>query len=576
MTMTVLRVAALAIAILAVVDPAVTSSRASRPLVAVVASDLSRDSALSERVARDLGRQFAVVRKPLSAATGTVIVGDALPDETSQMARTVMAVLPSRQRPPLMISDVRAPAASPVSARIPVDVRAEVVGAQGRRVLFELMDGNVLVDRQAPLVLNDEETSVHARMSYASAVAGPSLLTLKAAFDGDGMRDSASVVVNARDDHFDVLFFDPRTSWLSTFVRRVVEGDPRFAVSHRVVTSRGLANTGGAAPTSLRNAQALSEYETIVVGAPEQLTEADVAGLEDFMRRRAGRVVLLMERVTPAPIDRLTGVSAWRAVQLPKAGELRRLQAREIAWPSTTPAGAAVVAESVARDSTRRAVIWSVPVGAGRLLVSGALDAWHYRDPATSNFDQFWTTTIAELSAGVPGEIDVAVTRRLVAPGESVAINATVVATALSQNSDRSAEVSAALVKGTDSTFVRLWPTAMPGTFAGSIAAPRDPGTYQLIVSSVSARTVTPIVVDHAARTPARDDHELVEMFAASRGGTAVPESRLRELPSLLSAALPAVSRVETWHPMRSAWWIVPFALLLGAEWWWRRRRGQA
>jgi hypothetical protein len=573
--MTVLRVAALAIAMLAVVDPAVTSSRGSRPLVAVVVIDPARDSALSERVARGLGRQFAVVRKPFSAATGTVIVGDALPDEASPMARTVMAVLPSRQRPPLMISDVRAPAVSPVSARIPVDVKAEVVGALGRRVTFELMDGNVLADRQTPDILNDE-TSVLARMSYASAVAGPSLLTVQVALDGDGTRDSAFVVVNARDDRFDVLFFDPRASWLSTFVRRVVEGDPRFAVSHRVVTSRGLANTGGAAPTSLRNAQALSEYETIVVGAPEQLTEADVAGLEDFMRRRAGRVVLLMDRVTPAPIDRLTGVSAWRAVQLPKAGELRQLQAREIAWPGTTPAGAAVVAESVARDSTRRAVIWSVPVGAGRLLVSGALDAWHYRDPATSNFEQFWTNTVAELSAGVPDAIDVAVARGVVTPGESVGINATVVATALSQNSDRSAEVSAALVKGTDSTFVRLWPTAMPGTFAASIAAPRDPGTYQLIVSSVSARTVTPIVVDHTARTPARDDHDLVEMFAASRGGSAVPESRLMELPSLLSAALPAVSRVETWHPMRSAWWIVPFALLLGAEWWWRRRRGQA
>ena len=82
------------------------------------------------------------------------------------------------------------------------------------------------------------------------------------------------------------------------------------------------------------------------------------------------------------------------------------------------------------------------------------------------------------------------------------------------------------------------------------------------------------MIVDPAARTPARDEHELVETFAASRRGLLMPESRLRELPSLLSAALPAVSRVETWHPMRTAWWIVPFALLLGAEWWWRRRRG--
>ena len=47
MNITVLRAAALAIAVLAIVDPAVTSPRTSRPLVAVVASDSARDAALS-------------------------------------------------------------------------------------------------------------------------------------------------------------------------------------------------------------------------------------------------------------------------------------------------------------------------------------------------------------------------------------------------------------------------------------------------------------------------------------------------------------------------------------------------
>jgi hypothetical protein len=36
------------------------------------------------------------------------------------------------------------------------------------------------------------------------------------------------------------------------------------------------------------------------------------------------------------------------------------------------------------------------------------------------------------------------------------------------------------------------------------------------------------------------------------------------------------VPRAETWHPMRSAWWIIPFALALSGEWWLRRRRGLA
>ena len=566
---------AFAIAVLAVADPAVTSSRSSRPLVAVVASDPTRDAVLSAGVARELGDRFTVVRQPLSSAAGTVLAGAALPDETSRLTSVIMAVLPARQSPAVTILGVRAPSASPVNARVPVEVRVAALGARDRRLTIELLDGNVLVDRDTQSVRTDDAL-LAATLDYAPAVVGASSLLVRAAIDNAIATDTASIVVDARDSRFDVLFFDPRASWLSTFVRRAVESDPRFAVSHRVVTSRGLANTGGAAPPSLRDASALANFATIVVSAPEQLTEADVAGLDAFMRTRAGRVVLLMDRRSPAPIDRLTGVSDWRAVQLPKVGELGELRAREIAWPAAVPAGAAVLVANVARDSTRRAVIWSVPVGAGRLLVSGALDAWHYRDPASSQFDQFWTNTIAELSAEAPGALDIEVSLRSVAPGESIAITLTVLATALSSSTDRSAAVSAALVSGTESTLVRLWPSAMPGKFTGSIRAPRTRGTYQLIVSSGTARTTTTIVVDHAARTPTRDDHELVEMFAASRGGTAVPESRLRELPSLLSAALPAVSRVETWHPMRSAWWIVPFALLLGAEWWWRRRRGQA
>jgi hypothetical protein len=129
---------------------------------------------------------------------------------------------------------------------------------------------------------------------------------------------------------------------------------------------------------------------------------------------------------------------------------------------------------------------------------------------------------------------------------------------------------------GDDSSIVRLWPGITTGAFAGTFVAPRRPGTYRLIVSSGSGRAEAALVVDPATRTARRDERDIVAAFVSSRGGAAVQESRLNELPGALSAALQTVVRVETWHPMRSAWWIVPFALLLGAEWWWRRRRGQA
>lgn len=579
--MTALRVAALVIAVLAVLDPALTSARSARPLVAVVATDPAKDAALSDRVARELGRRFTVARGSLEGASGTVLVGDGMPDEWSQLKAPLMAVLPGSPIPSVRIAMLDAPAASPLNARVPVNAGVVVIGARGRRVDVQLKDGDVIVDRRSEIVASDSAL-LRVTLVNVPASEGTTPLRAVAMIDGTAITDSASTVVDARDLRYDVLFFDPRPSWLSTFVRRAVERDARFTVTHRAVTSRGVSNTAGAAPGSLRDEQALDGFRTIVVGAPEQLSESDAAGLDAYMRRRGGRVVLLMDRRGAGPVDRLTGVANWRASRLPVAVTLDHLggdgglRAQEIAWPITTPAGASLHAVSVGRDSSRRAVVWSVPVGAGRLLVSGALDAWHYRDRVTTGFDSFWTTMIAELGATAPPVVDVAVSQRSLAPGETGHVRVTVRDAMLSSRAERAASVTANLVTAGDSTMVRLWPEATPGAFVGTIVAPQRAGTYRLIVSTGSDRAETSLVVDPAARAPRRDDRNLVEAFVSSRGGSVVQETELSQLPGLLSAAFQTVSRVETWHPMRSAWWIVPFALLLGAEWWWRRRRGLA
>ena len=575
------RVAAFAIAILAVADPAVTSSRSSRPLIAIVAADRVKDAALSERVARELGRRFTVVHGPLEGASGTVLVGDAIPDESISLPRPVTAVLPAKPASSVRITTLDAPAGTPRDARVQVTASVLVTGARGHRINVELKEGDVVVDRRSETVDSDSAIS-RVGLFYVPTRAGAVLLRATALIDGTTITDSASTVVEARDQRFAVLFFDPRASWLSTFVRRAVEMDTRFTVSHRVMTSRGLSNTGGAAPVGLRDERNLAEFETIVVGAPEQLSEADVAGLEAFMRRRGGRVVLLMDRRSAGAVDRLTGVATWRASRLPVAVDLAPwsgsdgLRAQEIAWPVAIPPAAMLHAVAIGRDSSRRAVVWSVPVGAGRLLVSGALDAWHYRDRATSAFDSYWTATIAELSAASPAPLSVALAKRSMTPGETGRVHVVVREAMLANGTNRAAGVTAILVSGDDSSMVRLWPDITPGAFDGTFVAPRRPGTYRLIVSSRSDRAEATLVVDPATRMARRDERDLVAAFVSSRGGAVVEESRLNELPGVLSAAFQTRVRVETWHPMRSAWWIVPFALLLGAEWWWRRRRGQA
>jgi hypothetical protein len=181
---------------------------------------------------------------------------------------------------------------------------------------------------------------------------------------------------------------------------------------------------------------------------------------------------------------------------------------------------------------------------------------------------------MADLSASTPLRIEIAFPGRVLAPGQRATFRVILRDAALS--TERSVSIRAMLASGTDSTFVRLWPTAVRGTLEGTLIAPSGPGAYRLVASAGAAMESTSFVVDAVADAPALDDDETMSAFVSSRGGFIVDETRLRDLPGRLSAAFQPVSRVETWYPMRSAWWLIPFAVFLGAEWWWRRRRGLA
>ncbi len=82
-----------------------------------------------------------------------------------------------------------------------------------------------------------------------------------------------------------VLVFDARPSWSSTFVRRAIEDDPRFAVGYR--TRLAPALSAGTANGRL-DVAALDLASTAVIGGVDALTSSDVALLEQFVRVRGG------------------------------------------------------------------------------------------------------------------------------------------------------------------------------------------------------------------------------------------------------------------------------------------------
>jgi hypothetical protein len=286
-----------------------------------------------------------------------------------------------------------------------------------------------------------------------------------------------------------------------------------------------------------------------------------------------------MERRNPGPIDRLTSVRDWRTRRLGAVGTLApgmpTLRVRDVAWPARATTGMRRLG-AISVDSVSADVVWSIAVGPGQLVVSGALDAWVYRDGPTGDFDRYWTRIIAELSAGTPRAVDVSLTRRVVRPGDETTVRVSVGEAAFSPAGAAGATVTAWLRGSRDSTMIRLWPDGAPGRFTALVTAPRTPGSHEIVVSSGAQSTAVPLLVDPSVGADAPDDSRVTAAFVESRGGRALDARDVPSLPGILSAAFRPLPRVETWHPMRSPWWIVPFALALGAEWWWRRRRGLA
>ena len=120
-------------------------------------------------------------------------------------------------------------------------------------------------------------------------------------------------------------------------------------------------------------------------------------------------------------------------------------------------------------------VVVMSPHGAGRLIVSGALDTWRYRADHESAFDRFWRSAISGVALATPPAVDVEITPAVARPGESVRVAARVHRSALDAGATASLQVSARLESG---EAVRLWPDAEADVFAavirGRLARPAE------------------------------------------------------------------------------------------------------
>ena len=160
-----LRGVAFLIAIAAAIDPAVTSTRSSKPLISVVPSDVRRDSAAAARVGHALERTFTVIPAAFPA-DASVLVGDAPPSDIRELSSPVFAATATANGPTVMLESLHAPATAPYDARVVVTPTVYVAGARGRTVELTLRSGNLVVDRATRVASTDD-----ARVSAAARIA---------------------------------------------------------------------------------------------------------------------------------------------------------------------------------------------------------------------------------------------------------------------------------------------------------------------------------------------------------------------------------------------------------------------
>jgi hypothetical protein len=581
-----LRLVAVLIAIAGLADPAFTVMRpVKQPLAIVIVSDAANVggafAGAQQRLIGSLTDAFEISTRayslqqrssacPLVGACVIVSAGTA-PRRLTAGAIVLGAVQmnPSTTRG-IRIDGVEGPRNVHLNAQSSVRVRLRRDDS-ATRAAVQLYDSGVLIGEETisgpPRPSTDGEETV--TVTWVPMAPGPRRLeigavpldTATAVESTDStrhlVRETVDYGVDVKDTPQRVLAYQPEPSWLGTFVRRALEADSRFDVEALTQLAPGVMVSKG----QRRSLDELvTQVSTVIVSSVHSLRDSDVDRLDRFVRVRGGSLVLLPDRSVTGPVTRLMPADSTESAELsPVAVGL--LRASELlSFPS------ALVGTTVLEQAGGKAVIVSRATGRGRVIVSGAMDAWRYRDP---NFARFWTTLVADASAAAGEPLEVKLADPLLMPGEETEITVELHTDEVLPN-ELSAEGTVECPSGTRG--VRLWPGARRGSFRGTVA-PQGTGAcaVRVEVSGLAAGQARLLVASNVRRLPPGAS---LEAAIAAHHGIVVPigdEARLiqRARDHATSEQHPQSSR-----PMRSPWWILPFTACIGFEWWLRRRRG--
>jgi hypothetical protein len=575
---------AIAIAAAAILDPAVPLTARARPAIRVIGGPVDLTVTVTRQL-RDAG--FTVDGAQDEAAI--VLVGDG--EHSALSTVPVWALDTSPRAPNVRIVDAIGPAVRLPEQSLDLRVTVEARGLAGKSTDIVLEDAGIVVASASHGWKTDSERW-HAALRYLPSGVAAGQLRVRAieraeeTSRGDNAKD---IAVPPMRGPIRVLVAETGVTWPSMFVRRAVEGEPAFAVAALQRASTRLVTRAGGPPAGLTR-ETLTPFEAAVVGAPDNLTPAEVAALRWFVEQRGGVAVLIPDagsRARGSYRELLDGLVVEPRVLEPPAvlhafpgqgGEPgsetaeKGMKASELLVTRRPPAGSRTLATD-AGD----AVVFSARRGAGAVIFFGALDAWRYRAEDQGAFARFWRRAIAEDATAVPPFLEVSVEPALVAAGTRARVRARLRATELPTGAvplDIGPVTARAVSPGARLDVpIRLWPTAEPGVYEGEWR-PSAIGDYNIAATAGTRRGDAAATVAATVARGSTADPEGLALVARSSGGRVFPADRPAALVEAIKGAWPARPSTRTTRPMRSAWWVVPFAGLLCAEWALRRQRG--
>jgi hypothetical protein len=565
------RLFAIAIAIAAVIDPAVPVSRSARPALRV---DGASQVATALAAA---GFQVNTGAEPVAR----VVAGERIAS-SSALPLNSWVVDSSPLEPNVQIISARTAAVRLPGQALGVEAAFEGTGVAGRHTTFVLEDGGIAVARVEHQWKSGRERWI-ARFEYLAPAAGSGRLRVRAEpFDGESSAgdNAADLAVPPLRGPLRTLVVEAAVTWPALFVRRALEGEPAFAVSAVQRATKSIATRAGVPPSSLTRS-GLQPYEAVIVGGPGNLSAPDLEALRWFIQSRGGILVLVPDAFpgngdSPQFLSRLLGNGdsprfEARVLDSPvRVGP--DLQAAEFAIARSLPADVTAIAS----DPQGNVVIFARRVGAGAVIFSGALDAWRHRGGEDDGYARFWRRVIASAADTVPPGLAVETSPGIVRPGDRVTVTVRLRDTELPE-ADRidltGVRATAVSPSAKAEEPIRLWPTAEPGVFQGEWRA-RDWAATNVTVVVGDLRGDAMVTVAEGAAEPRLTTEDL-NLAARATGGRVIPASRPQELVEAMKTAYHASRISERRRIMRSPWWSLPFAALLCVEWALRRKRGQ-